>query len=284
MNTGRIAGTVAIAAIMVGCVEATPTSSVREISAFAAFINPPTAGNRVAQNERVEVCKDYVMTTGATPPTANFTANGSPFTLANGECKEVWITGATTAVTVTETALNGFLTQVKVTPVTGPVIPLTDGLSATVSPSGAPPAGFLIEFVNTEEVNTGGCTLTQGYWKTHSAYGPASYSDPIWASVGGPDATFFFSGVSWYTLFWTAPKGGNAYIQLAHQYMAAVLNSNNGALPVPPELALATAFFNDAANTPATVYTKAQTAILRGYAGVLGAFNEGTTGPGHCQD
>lgn len=29
----------------------------------------------------------------------------------------------------------------------------------------------------------GGCTLTQGYWKTHSRYGPAPY-DTTWAKVG----------------------------------------------------------------------------------------------------
>ena len=68
-----------------------------------------------------------------------------------------------------------------------------------------------------------GCTLTQGYWKTHSVLGPAKKADPTWALVGGPNATFFLSGQTWYQVFWTAPKG-NAYYILAHQYEAAKLN------------------------------------------------------------
>ena len=37
----------------------------------------------------------------------------------------------------------------------------------------------------------GGCTLTQGYWKTHSEYGPAPYDD-TWALLpAGADSPFF---------------------------------------------------------------------------------------------
>lgn len=63
-----------------------------------------------------------------------------------------------------------------------------------------------------------GCTLTQGYWKTHSKEGPAPY-DVAWKNLGPleEDTRFFSSGKTWYQLFWTPPSGGNAYIQLAHQ-------------------------------------------------------------------
>ena len=79
-----------------------------------------------------------------------------------------------------------------------------------------------------------GCTLTQGYWKTHSQRGPAPYDDN-WANLGPlqQDTPFFTSGYTWYSLFWTPPAGGNAYIQLAHQYMAAKLNILNGASTTP---------------------------------------------------
>lgn len=49
----------------------------------------------------------------------------------------------------------------------------------------------------------GGCTLTQGYWKTHSKYGPAPYDD-TWALVG-EDTPFFQSRLSWYQVLWTPP-------------------------------------------------------------------------------
>lgn len=76
----------------------------------------------------------------------------------------------------------------------------------------------------------GGCTLTQGYWKTHSREGPAPY-DEAWKNLGPleEDTPFFSSGLTWYRVFWTPPKGGNAWIQLAHQYMAAKLNILDGA-------------------------------------------------------
>ena len=81
-----------------------------------------------------------------------------------------------------------------------------------------------------------GCTLTQGYWKTHSLAGPAPY-DENWMSIGtlGSNTKFFNTAATWYTVLWTAPKGGNVYYQLAHQYAAAILNQNNGAV-VPPDV------------------------------------------------
>lgn len=74
-----------------------------------------------------------------------------------------------------------------------------------------------------------GCTLSFGYWKTHSKYGPAPYDTGWEALPGGEDATFFLSGLSYYKTLWTPPKQGNAYFILAHQYIAVVLNKLNGA-------------------------------------------------------
>lgn len=141
-----------------------------------------------------------------------------------------------------------------------------------------------------------GCTLTQGYWKTHSDRGPAPFDDN-WNNLGNVDGdgsseqeseNFFLSGMTWYQVFWTAPKG-NAYYLLAHQYMAAVLNTLNGAsVPANVQTAL-----NDAA-TLFTTYTPAQVGAWKGnnatrqqfitLAGTLGSYNEGLIGPGHCDE
>lgn len=67
-----------------------------------------------------------------------------------------------------------------------------------------------------------GFTLTWGYWKTHSSYGPAPYDD-TWASLG-ENPTFFLSEQTYYQVLWTSVAGGNAYYQLAHQYIGAELN------------------------------------------------------------
>jgi hypothetical protein len=129
----------------------------------------------------------------------------------------------------------------------------------------------------------GGCTLTPGYWKTHSMYGPAPYDD-TWALVG-EDTPFFSSGLSVYEILWTPPSGGNAYVILAHAYIAAALNESNGA-SVPEDV-------DDAlihAKTLLGMYdisdrlsrTVRQDFILT--AELLDEYNNGYIGPGHCTE
>ncbi|MGO4775038.1 hypothetical protein AB4084_05875, partial [Lysobacter sp. 2RAB21] len=125
-----------------------------------------------------------------------------------------------------------------------------------------------------------GCTYTLGYWKTHSKYGPAPY-DATWAAIG-ENTLFFSSGQTWYAVFWTPPKGGNAYYILAHQYMAARLNVESGTTAptqVSSAIAQATAWFTGRSSA-APKGPARDTAI--NLAGILGSYNEGTTGPGHC--
>lgn len=127
-----------------------------------------------------------------------------------------------------------------------------------------------------------GCTATLGYWKTHSKYGPAGPRDATWDLVG-EDTAFFLSGKSWYQLFWTNPKGGNAYVILAHQYMAARLNILSGAASTPAvnaALAWATAFFSTYRLSSSLSASVRSQAIA--YAGLLDSYNNGVIGPGHC--
>jgi len=143
--------------------------------------------------------------------------------------------------------------------------------------------------VNVHVPCAGGCTLTQGYWKTHSEFGPAPYDD-TWAQLpNGASAPFFLSGKTWYQVFWT-PPAGNAYYNLAHQYMAAKLYILNGADPAAAQTALnqATALLN--------TFTPAQLASMKGSAGnttraqflnlaaILDNYNNGYIGPGHCSE
>lgn len=128
-----------------------------------------------------------------------------------------------------------------------------------------------------------GCTLTQGYWKTHSSYGPAPYNE-TWALIG-EDTPFFSSNRSYYQVLWKRPIG-NPYYILAHQYIAAKLNILKGADPgaIQSEYDAATDLFNN--------YTPMQIAVMRhnnqvkrqfvqlGF--ILGKYNLGLIGPGHC--
>ncbi len=132
-----------------------------------------------------------------------------------------------------------------------------------------------------------GCTLTPGYWKTHSMYGPAPYDD-TWAQIG-EDSTFFYSGKSYYNVLWTSSAGGNAYYILARAYIAAELNQLNGA-SVPAEVATAfaaaTALFDNPAHTPAYVggLKGSARATWINLAYVLDRYNNGLYGPMHCSE
>lgn len=119
---------------------------------------------------------------------------------------------------------------------------------------------------------TDGCTLSAGYWKTHSKYGPAPYDD-TWALVG-EDTAFFNSGQTWYQVLWTPPAGGNAYYILAHQYIAATLNILNGAASTPEvneAMAWSQNFF--LTYTPSSKLSKTVREQAIAYAGVLDRYN-----------
>jgi len=133
-----------------------------------------------------------------------------------------------------------------------------------------------------------GCTLTQGYWKTHAEQGPAGFDD-TWESLGpdGEYEIFFLSGASYYDAISAAPKG-NAYYILSQQYVAAVLNSLNGASTDAVSDAL------DEATSLFETYTPADIAGLKGNNATRKAFielsetlddyNKGVIGPGHCDE
>ena len=131
-----------------------------------------------------------------------------------------------------------------------------------------------------------GCTRSFGYWKTHSVYGPAPY-DSVWAMLG-EDSTFFLSEKSNYMVMWTAPKHGNTYYLLAHQYITAELNFLHGADPSDLQEA-----FNDATALFET-YTPDEIEVLHGndplrqqfisLKNIFDEYNGGMIGPGSCED
>jgi len=140
--------------------------------------------------------------------------------------------------------------------------------------------------VDVEVPCEGGCTLTPGYWKTHSEFGPAPY-DNTWAQLpNGASTAFFLSGKTYYQALWT-PPAGNVYYILARAYIATLLNQLNGAsIPAAVLTAFnsATAIFN--------TYTPAQVGAWKGaarnnvvnLATILDNYNNGITGPGHCSE
>jgi hypothetical protein len=125
-----------------------------------------------------------------------------------------------------------------------------------------------------ENAAGGDCTLTQGYWKTHDAAWPV---DTL--VIGGQS----YSQAELLDLLWT-PVMGDGSLLLAHQLIAAMLNVANGATPTG---AIADADAWMAANADADgrlPYGVPPNDEVSSLGDALAAFNEGTTGPGHCDD
>jgi hypothetical protein len=146
-----------------------------------------------------------------------------------------------------------------------------------------------------------GCTLTQGYWKTHNLSfkgGAAKKADDTWNILPNAELTGFFTTdagntypttgpnappFTWFGVFWTAPQG-NPYYNLAHQYEAAKLNVLNGADPTVVTTAIGQAETFLATYASTTAWTKQQKQQMTQWAGLFGSYNEGTIGPGHCDE
>jgi hypothetical protein len=147
-------------------------------------------------------------------------------------------------------------------------------------------SGTLLDSVAVTRIDDG-CTKTQGYWKTHSKYGPAANEDETWAKVEphGEDSSFFSTGYTWYQMLNLKPKKGNAYIILAHQYIAAYLNLLSGASAwknvssddLYNAMAEAELLLAQSMNVP-----KMERHAYLEIARFLTQYNEGIIGPGHC--
>jgi hypothetical protein len=124
-----------------------------------------------------------------------------------------------------------------------------------------------------------GCTYTQGYW--------GNKPDVIWPYPYDRDAEFFLSGQTWQEVMDTPVSASQGYYQLAHQYIAAVLNKAAGA-PAPQgvqdTLNLAYAWLSN--NAPASCPSGSSCGTQKDWAAVLDTYNNGEYpgGPAHCGD
>ena len=117
---------------------------------------------------------------------------------------------------------SGFFDQVRITPTdNGGGDPLAQDTSG-------PDIDAIECTVASEPHTVTGCTRTQGYWRTHSEFGPAPY-DETWSKLeNGASTDFFESPYTYYEILWARVRG-NGYIILSHQYIAAELNILSGA-------------------------------------------------------
>jgi len=131
-----------------------------------------------------------------------------------------------------------------------------------------------------------GCTLTQGYWKNHAwpehpLFPPSTLAtwdiDHGWDYQGW---NFFDTGLRWTQVLDVAPRGDPYYI-LAHQYIAAILNQQNGAY-VPDQvrqtLVDAYTYFSSSPDGRAAYDRN----TLTTWANLLDQYNNGQLGVPHC--
>lgn len=132
---------------------------------------------------------------------------------------------------------------------------------------------------------TCGCTFTQGYWSNKPGV--------VWpGSVPQRTDLFFNSGKTYQEIMDASVRGGNAYINLAHQYIAAALNVANGACgpqSVVDMLAASAAFFSGfEAGSSFCASSPKGCPLQVTWAGILADYNQGTgayaSNPGHCVD
>lgn len=127
-----------------------------------------------------------------------------------------------------------------------------------------------------------GCTYTQGYWKTHGPI-PTGNNVNEWPVNSLTLGTVVYTDLQLQSIFDT-PAGGNGLIALAHQLMAAKLNIANGSDPtaIAASVAAADALIGGLVIPPvgAGNISPAATSALTT---ALANYNEGATGPGHCQ-
>lgn len=130
-----------------------------------------------------------------------------------------------------------------------------------------------------------GCVYSQWYWKTHSLYWPANKSGSGRAVGSGENAIFFLSNQTRYQVLNQAPKWGNVYYILAHQYIAAELNRLSWA-SVPSEVQTALTWAKNffLSKTPTSAFTNTEKTQATSYASLLDQYNNGLIGPMHCGD
>jgi len=127
----------------------------------------------------------------------------------------------------------------------------------------------------------GGCTYTQGYWKSHGPI-PLGNNANEWPVTSLALGGTTYSDLALLSILNT-PGAGNGLVTLSHQLIAAKLNVADGAddSAIAASIAAADALIGSLIVPPVgsgSLPNSATSALIA----ALTAYNEGATGPGHC--
>jgi hypothetical protein len=120
-----------------------------------------------------------------------------------------------------------------------------------------------------------GCTLTQGYWRTHNSDASVPALQESWPIAEDTQ----LCGMGWLDILHTEAEG-DAWLILAHQYIAAQLNLASGASTTDE---VDSAMNSAAAFLDACSISDADRDAALAASELLDAYNNGEVGPGHCE-
>jgi len=127
---------------------------------------------------------------------------------------------------------------------------------------------------------SGGCTYTQGYWKTHGPI-PTGNNTNQWPVTSLTLGNVTYTDYELLAIF-NNSGAGNGLVKLAHQLIAAKLNVANGAWDSSSSsIAAADAMIGNLVVPPVgtgSLSAGSTSALVT----ALTNYNEGATGPGHC--
>lgn len=126
-----------------------------------------------------------------------------------------------------------------------------------------------------------GCPLSKGYWKNHP-------EDTAWDVINGFEP-LYEGGPSLYEGMFFKPKGGNAFVILAQQYVAMALNVNSGACAPWEDTEFFSAVFGSEELLNTYLYElnipkdSPDRQLALQYAKILDDYNNGYLCPGVCK-
>lgn len=281
------------------CSAESPAAPTGEVPLFGSI--PGGVGlatDNSLDGETFKVCKIY---RGAVGPDVSVRvqvdegndgpgAGDEDFTVlvGDGECVAVWSTGGnvgtTDLVTVTETEPAGFVSATAkatvedgVETAAGPATPGATASNTITNPGGTGVDGVVVTFIN-ELIPSDGCTVTLGFWKSHTEVGD-------WPALPGGTlllGTVAYSEAQLITILNTE-NNGNGLLQLARQLIAAKLNILNGAsaTDISATITAADALIGGLVVPPVGggFLSPGSTSSL---IDALSQYNQGNTGPGRC--
>jgi hypothetical protein len=285
LAAGALVGVAFVVACSDSATEPAKVSNLGKVS-FAAAGSPATS-TPVASEFRV--CKDgntagtFIVSTS--PAGGGFGANHtaiSPVTIQPGTCVVVAeddaASGSGSNVTVTESPATNL------TGVAGVRISTVAGITTIANPTN----GFS-DFINsihgvrltfTNNVVSSGCTFTQGYYKNHESYVQQILGPGGTLNIGTIGSPVLLTAAQIDANLETPPKKGDAYFILTHQLITAELNILGGG-SAPPAVQQAIADANALLADNAISAAERDQAIA--LAAILDDYNNGLTGPGHCE-